>query len=531
MDRYDPAEWTQSFVSENSTFCFEFLQSTNQRVIELLKQGDYAAALAGIDRMLSGAATMHKAQVSNMLPFLATNSFNAGIIATCGLKGVPDDKRRQTAIAAFEDARDFSSADLQNLATTVIGMLKSGRSFESIKAEISPNFPQDVIELMSEKREIATITSSNNGTKRWVIIAIIVTSGLSLLSFVVSQLFPGNTKPADKYNYENTSIISEVTESAMQDTTPTNAEAEEYLVTADTGLRLRSKPSTDSETITVIPKNSTIKVFEIANGWAKAEYKGQTGYCSQEFIVKNDANQNNSSNDNSGTGEHVTAYSTENMHLYSQKSKSSSFAGYVTRGESLQVISNDGKWACIELGDKQGWCPSDKISKTDVPFVPQYTGEPSKYLFEKMIFNIGYSYGYPISLLDEMLVLNKNDSYPIYFYNEDGSPSEIATYGYTAKGYNSIEDIKNLFRNFCTEKYIKTLDFSFHDSLNIYNGKYYFNGNYAKGWNCEIVKSYSKISNNTWSVKVTYEYTPEEETEYIIVLENGKYKIDQAIEK
>ena len=181
----------------------------------------------------------------------------------------------------------------------------------------------------------------------------------------------------------------------------------------------------------------------------------------------------------------------------------------------------------IDLLEKKGWCPAEKISKTDVPFVPEYTGEPSEYLFGEMIQNLSYSYEFPIGLLDDMLVLNKNDSYPVYFPKEDGSPGEFATYGYTAKGYNSTEDMKNLFRNFYTEKYMKTRDFDFPGALEVHNGKYYFNGNYAMGWNTELVKSYTKISDNTWSVKITYEYSPDAETEFIIVLENGKYKIDR----
>ena len=148
MDKYDPNEWTPSFVRENKNFCLTFLQDTNVRVIDCLKQGKHDAAVVGIDRMLNGAIVLHNSGAANMKPFLATNSFNQGIIFVCGMKDRPEQKRRQAAVTAFSDARDFSASELGNIAGDVIRMLQSGRALNRIADEVCPSFPQDLVDLM-----------------------------------------------------------------------------------------------------------------------------------------------------------------------------------------------------------------------------------------------------------------------------------------------------------------------------------------------------------------------------------------------
>ena len=49
-------------------------------------------------------------------------------------------------------------------------------------------------------------------------------------------------------------------------------------------LNLRKGPSTTYSVLVTIPKNSTVKVYDEQNGWAKVQYKTYIGYCSALYI-------------------------------------------------------------------------------------------------------------------------------------------------------------------------------------------------------------------------------------------------------
>lgn len=61
------------------------------------------------------------------------------------------------------------------------------------------------------------------------------------------------------------------------------------------------------------------------------------------------------------------------------------------------------------------------------------------------------------------------------------------------------------------------------------NGRPYFSDPeiIGHGYNYREVKSFTQTSNDTWVVKITYEFSPDNEDEITIVLENGIYKIDK----
>ena len=150
MDRYDPNDWTNAFVRSNRDFCFDFLKDTAERVLELLEEESYKAAIAGMDRILNGAMTMHNSGAANMRPFLATMSFSEGILIACGMEGAPPDRRRSAALASFEDAKSFTNSSLSQYADQAIRLLKKGYDFDEVQEALCPDFPEDLISLMSD---------------------------------------------------------------------------------------------------------------------------------------------------------------------------------------------------------------------------------------------------------------------------------------------------------------------------------------------------------------------------------------------
>lgn len=151
MDRYDPNEWTKDFVLSNKSFCVGFLKETNERIIELVEQKDYKASIAGLDRILNGLITMQNAGAGNCRPYICGLSFVEGVIIACGLSEASDDKRRECALKAFMDARDFSNGNMREFANQAISALESGIGFEKFKQDFDPDFPNGtVLDLLSD---------------------------------------------------------------------------------------------------------------------------------------------------------------------------------------------------------------------------------------------------------------------------------------------------------------------------------------------------------------------------------------------
>lgn len=241
-----------------------------------------------------------------------------------------------------------------------------------------------------------------------------------------------------------------------------------------------------------------------------------------------------------------TVYSLSNMHLYKEKSQSADFGYYIARGDILRIEAIDGDWLgfnCYDtLTDETTicWCRANNVSKTQVPFIPEYTGKPSRYLFEALVEEDHYMRSLIINLLERMMIVNHEDCIPMYDYQYPprqevvDSMSNPETNAYTAKGINTIEDIKKLYQNFLTDKCISQegiLDMysqEYDEGFHIINGKYYFHGFIGgRGWNNRVVKSYQQISPTKWVVETVDYYNRLPDGIYTIVLEGDKYKIDE----
>ena len=54
--------------------------------------------------------------------------------------------------------------------------------------------------------------------------------------------------------------------------------------TTTENLRIRKGPSTAYSTITTIPKNSKVKVYDEQSGWLKVKYNSYEGYCLALYV-------------------------------------------------------------------------------------------------------------------------------------------------------------------------------------------------------------------------------------------------------
>ena len=58
------------------------------------------------------------------------------------------------------------------------------------------------------------------------------------------------------------------------------------VTTSGGSLRLRSGPSTSSQTLAKIPNGTVLDIYKDENGWSETVYNGTKGYCSDEFLTK-----------------------------------------------------------------------------------------------------------------------------------------------------------------------------------------------------------------------------------------------------
>ena len=59
-----------------------------------------------------------------------------------------------------------------------------------------------------------------------------------------------------------------------------------YIVCAQTGLRMRTKPDVRGEYMQMLPDGAVIVALETRAGWIKTTYKGYTGWVSGEYCCK-----------------------------------------------------------------------------------------------------------------------------------------------------------------------------------------------------------------------------------------------------
>ena len=173
--------------------------------------------------------------------------------------------------------------------------------------------------------------------------------------------------------------------------------------TGDT-VRVREKPSTESEVIELLGVGDTVEILGQEGDWYKVNFKGTIGYVSQSFISTNDNNGNgnntqtsneqnnepknneeNNSDENSevtensepatNTETNATAQTTTVSKIYkmSEDSKvrilpiiTAEEIGEAKKDESVSLVINAGLWAYIKSDNVSGWIRIDKLSTEEV---------------------------------------------------------------------------------------------------------------------------------------------------------------------
>lgn len=75
------------------------------------------------------------------------------------------------------------------------------------------------------------------------------------------------------------------------------AQAQSYRISSTSGANVRKGPGTNELVVAQVPQGGQVRVIERTNsGWAKVEYKGQTGYVASELLKEDSGNSSNTGN-------------------------------------------------------------------------------------------------------------------------------------------------------------------------------------------------------------------------------------------
>ena len=267
MDIYDPNAWTQEYVRQNFNDCIQRLKEINARVMELYRAGDVNSTIVGTDRMLNGATMMQNTLAVDLKPFLAANSFSQGLVITCQMSGAPDAKRRQTALAAFRDAQDFSVSYNRELTKQLINALQAGRSFNNIRDELCPSYRDSVIRTLEQNIDrlnavgdsLAQTSSAQTKRKRKRILLIAVLVIISLISTLTA------TKPRNSQSNKNTAQTSTVISEDVSEP-PTERPTRRFRSNPTEAPSEMSAALNETQLLNYVVRDARAEVFTYGNG-------------------------------------------------------------------------------------------------------------------------------------------------------------------------------------------------------------------------------------------------------------------------
>lgn len=150
MNKQDPNTWTARYVSWHTSECLRFLRDTNMMVVELMRQGEYQAAVAGLDRIINGLIVMQNSRCGDFRAHLCMLSWCEGNIIALGVDA-PEGKRREAAMMMYRDACDFAKSDsTKESLKEIMYALNARMTLQEFAEEVEPNFPEDTIEILEK---------------------------------------------------------------------------------------------------------------------------------------------------------------------------------------------------------------------------------------------------------------------------------------------------------------------------------------------------------------------------------------------
>lgn len=142
-----------------------------------------------------------------------------------------------------------------------------------------PNFTSTKIEKVNKDQEIKLITTMAN----WAKIEINQKEAWIPKTFLMKEVSVETTKPTEQQPEETTETQPEK-QQPEQTTQPAVSKA--AYISSNASAHFRSGPSTSSQSLGKLPKNTKITITGEENGWYKVSYNGKDGYISKSLVTE-----------------------------------------------------------------------------------------------------------------------------------------------------------------------------------------------------------------------------------------------------
>lgn len=139
-------------------------------------------------------------------------------------------------------------------------------------------------------------------------------------------------------------------------------------------LRVRTAPSLSASTFGYLLNGEVVEITGESGNWYAIKYKGETGYCSKDYVKKisnstSDNNSNGSTNTTPSTPNTPTTFKGEvinadaGLRVRAGASTSSLILGHIYTGTKVDVIGESGSWYKINYNGKEAYASKDYIKK------------------------------------------------------------------------------------------------------------------------------------------------------------------------
>ncbi|GHH98110.1 SH3 domain-containing protein [Neobacillus kokaensis] len=286
----------------------------------------------------------------------------------------------------------------------------------------STSTSSDIITKLINGTEVKVISES----KGWAKIEVNGKQGFVSSEFLVSKISSPKPQPPKKEEQKK---------------------AAKYVnVKLGSSLNMRKSASTKASVLIKLARGVKVAVYSEANGWAKIEAYGKTGYVSSDFLTttkpvagsntesekKPSSDLNNGSGANTAPGSNTGSGSDSSANNGSQQNKPVAVEKYVNvlygsslkmratastsaavitklaRGTLVTVLSEENGWAKVTANGKTGFVSSQYLSDT-APFNPNTTGPSIEKVYES--YNIGLADMVRIEMASSPQTDKKYDTY------------------------------------------------------------------------------------------------------------------------
>ncbi len=172
-------------------------------------------------------------------------------------------------------------------------------------------------------------------------------------SSAASDKLPAKPAPSQKVDNDTPPAESETEPKEPVSSLPTSATSVLAAgVVNDSGVRLRSAPSTDSSIVTELSNGTVVSIFAQEDNWYKVDYDRQTGYIAADLVTMHQSTD-------SLSGYVVTA---DALNLRSSASTDGSVVTTVSENTYLTLIGFENGWYYVSDGSSSGYVSGDYVS-------------------------------------------------------------------------------------------------------------------------------------------------------------------------